>query len=55
LAAVAMSARMTVDALAHIPFSFPTHAGVLGRAAARATRELNRSSASLPQRELHAS
>jgi pyruvate/2-oxoglutarate dehydrogenase complex dihydrolipoamide dehydrogenase (E3) component len=55
LAAVAMSARMSVDALAHVPLSFPTHAGILGRAAARATRELNRGSAALPQRELHAS
>ena len=42
LAAVAMTARMNVDALAHFPFSFPTHAGILGRAAARAARELNR-------------
>ncbi|HEY3517227.1 MAG TPA: NAD(P)/FAD-dependent oxidoreductase [Gammaproteobacteria bacterium] len=42
LAAVAMSARMSVEALAHIPLSFPTHAGILGRAAARSARELNR-------------
>jgi pyruvate/2-oxoglutarate dehydrogenase complex dihydrolipoamide dehydrogenase (E3) component len=42
LAAVAMSARMSVDALVHVPLSFPTHAGILGRAAARAARELNR-------------
>jgi dihydrolipoamide dehydrogenase len=49
LAAVAMTARMSVDALAHVPFSFPTHAGILGRAAARAARELNR------DRELRAS
>jgi pyruvate/2-oxoglutarate dehydrogenase complex dihydrolipoamide dehydrogenase (E3) component len=54
LAAVAMSARMTVEALANVPLSFPTHAGILGRAAARATRELNRSSSTLPQAELHA-
>ena len=54
LAAVAMSAQMTVDALAHIPFSFPTHAGVLGRAAAHAARELKRNSG-LPQPELQAS
>lgn len=53
LAAIAMSARMSVDALAHVPFSFPTHAGILGRAAARATRELNRDSAPLPQPALH--
>jgi len=49
LAAVAMSARMSVDALARIPLSFPTHAGILGRAAAHAARELNR------ERQLHAS
>ena len=49
LAAVAMTARMSVDALAHVPLSFPTHAGILGRAAARAARELNKG------RQLHAS
>ena len=49
LVAVAMSARMSVDALARIPLSFPTHAGILGRAAAHAARELNR------ERQLHAS
>jgi dihydrolipoamide dehydrogenase len=49
LAAIAMTARMSVDALAHVPLSFPTHAGILGRAAARAARELNR------DRELRAS
>lgn len=54
VAAVAMSARMTVDALARVPLSFPTHAGILGRAAARATRDLNRSSAAvLQQPEVH--
>jgi pyruvate/2-oxoglutarate dehydrogenase complex dihydrolipoamide dehydrogenase (E3) component len=42
VAAVAMTARMTVDGLAHVPLSFPTYAGILGRAAARAARELNR-------------
>jgi len=55
LAAVAMSARTSVDVLARIPLSFPTHAGILGRAAASAARELSRSSASLPQPEIHAS
>jgi len=55
LAAVAMSGRMTVDALAHVPLSFPTHAGLLSRAAARATRELNSSAASLHAAEIHAS
>jgi dihydrolipoamide dehydrogenase len=49
LAAVAMSARMPVDALAGVPLSFPTHAGILGRAAARATRELNRSLGFAPE------
>jgi pyruvate/2-oxoglutarate dehydrogenase complex dihydrolipoamide dehydrogenase (E3) component len=42
LAAVAMTARMSVDALARVPLSFPTHAGILGRAAARAARDLDR-------------
>jgi pyruvate/2-oxoglutarate dehydrogenase complex dihydrolipoamide dehydrogenase (E3) component len=44
LAAVAMTARTSVEALAHVPLSFPTHAGILGRAVARAARELNRDS-----------
>jgi dihydrolipoamide dehydrogenase len=55
LAAVAMSARMSVAALARVPLSFPTHAGILGRAAARAARELMRDSTSASQPELHAS
>ncbi|HEX7235315.1 MAG TPA: NAD(P)/FAD-dependent oxidoreductase, partial [Gammaproteobacteria bacterium] len=42
VAAVAMTARMSIDALAHVPLSFPTYTGILGRAAARAARELNR-------------
>jgi dihydrolipoamide dehydrogenase len=45
LAAVAMAGGMTVDALARVPLSFPTYAGVLGRAAAQATYELNRDAA----------
>jgi hypothetical protein len=32
---------MRVDGLAHTPLSFPTYAGMLGRAAASAARELN--------------
>jgi dihydrolipoamide dehydrogenase len=40
-AAVAVSARMRVDDLAQVPLSFPTYAGVLGRVAAQATRQLN--------------
>ena len=42
LAAVAMAAGMTVDQLAEVPLSFPTYAGVLGRAAAMATRMLRK-------------
>jgi len=41
VAAVAMAGRMRVDDLAHVPLSFPTYAGVLGRVAAQATRRLN--------------
>jgi dihydrolipoamide dehydrogenase len=43
LAAVAMAAGLGVDGLAQAPFSFPTYAGVLGRVAASATYQLNRS------------
>ena len=41
VAAVAMTADMQVDSLARVPLSFPTYAGVLGRVAANATRQLN--------------
>ena len=41
LAAVAITAGMQIDELAHVPFSFPTYAGVLGRTAASITRRLN--------------
>jgi dihydrolipoamide dehydrogenase len=41
VAAVAMAGRMRVDDLARVPLSFPTYAGVLGRVAAQATRQLN--------------
>jgi len=41
VAAVAMAAGMCVDDLAQVPLSFPTYAGVLGRVAANATRQLN--------------
>lgn len=41
VAAVAMAGGMRVDDLAHVPLSFPTYAGVLGRVAAQATRRLN--------------
>ena len=41
LAAIAMSGRLRVDDLAQVPLSFPTYAGVLGRVAAKLTRQLN--------------
>jgi dihydrolipoamide dehydrogenase len=41
LAAIAIAAGMQVDDLAHVPLSFPTYAGVLGRVAASAARQLN--------------
>jgi pyruvate/2-oxoglutarate dehydrogenase complex dihydrolipoamide dehydrogenase (E3) component len=39
-AAIVMTAGMGVDALAHVPLSFPTYAGILGRLAGRITRQL---------------
>ena len=39
--AIAMSAGMRVDDLARVPLSFPTYAGMLGRAAHRAVQQLN--------------
>jgi len=41
IAAVAMAAGMRVDDFARVPLSFPTYAGILGRAAGSATRQLN--------------
>jgi dihydrolipoamide dehydrogenase len=41
VAAVAMAGNMRVDELAQVPLSFPTYAGVLGRVAANASRQLN--------------
>lgn len=41
LAAVAMAAGMSVEQFAAVPFSFPTYASALDRAALRATRELD--------------
>ena len=41
VAAVAIAGGMRVDELARVPLSFPTYAGILGRAAASATRQLN--------------
>lgn len=40
-AAIAISVGIRVDNLAEIPFSFPTYTAVLGRAAAKAARQLN--------------
>ena len=41
VAAIAIAAGMRVNELAQIPLSFPTYAGILGRAAANAARQLN--------------
>ena len=41
VAAIAIASGMRVDDLARVPLSFPTYAGILGRVAAKATRELN--------------
>ncbi len=41
VAAIAITAGMPVDELAQIPLSFPTYAGILGRVAASAARQLN--------------
>lgn len=38
MAAIAMTAKMTVDTLGHVLISFPTYSNVLGRAALRAVR-----------------
>jgi pyruvate/2-oxoglutarate dehydrogenase complex dihydrolipoamide dehydrogenase (E3) component len=40
---IVIAAQMRVDDLARVPLSFPTYAGVIGRLAANATRQLNRS------------
>lgn len=45
LAAVAIAAGMRVEQLAAVPFSFPTYANALGRAAVKATRQLDSRSA----------
>lgn len=41
VAAIAIAAGMRVDDLARVPLSFPTYAGMLGRVAASAARQLN--------------
>ena len=40
-AAIAMAGGMRVDDLARVPLSFPTYAGILGRAAYRASEQLH--------------
>jgi pyruvate/2-oxoglutarate dehydrogenase complex dihydrolipoamide dehydrogenase (E3) component len=47
MAAIAMTAEMTVDAVARIPLSFPTYANVFGRAALRAVRNLGSTKSSV--------
>jgi hypothetical protein len=39
--AIAIAAGMRVDEFAKVPLSFSTYAGILGRAVASATRQLN--------------
>ncbi len=41
VASIVIASGMRVDDLARVPLSFPTYAGVLGRLAASATRQLN--------------
>ena len=50
LAAIAMAADMKVEQLALVPFSFPTYANALGRAAIKAARELDIHAASAENR-----
>jgi hypothetical protein len=40
VAAMAIATDMRVNDLAQVPFSFPTHAGILARAATSAARAL---------------
>jgi len=42
LAAIAIATGMPVSELARVPLSFPTYAGILGRVAASAARQINR-------------
>ena len=42
LAAIAITAGMAVSELARVPLSFPTYAGILGRVAASAARQINK-------------
>ena len=52
LAAVAIAAGMTADDFARIPLSFPTYAGVLGRAAVALARTLSRGGAGVERGDL---
>jgi len=49
--AIAMANDMRVDDLARLPLSFPTYAGILGRAAYRAARAIDPSAAQAPHGE----
>lgn len=40
--AIAMAGELRVEELAQVPLSFPTYAGIVGRAAYRAARQLGR-------------
>ena len=53
LAAIAMAAHMTVEQLALVPFSFPTYANALGRAAITALRELDAHAGSASDRLIY--
>lgn len=53
LAAVAIAAQMTVERLALVPFSFPTYANALGRAAIKAARALDLRDQNLPADETY--
>jgi hypothetical protein len=41
IASIVIAAGMRVDELVRVPLSFPTYAGILGRAAANAAGQLN--------------
>jgi pyruvate/2-oxoglutarate dehydrogenase complex dihydrolipoamide dehydrogenase (E3) component len=49
--AIAIANDMRVDDLARLPLSFPTYAGILGRAAYRAARAIDPSAAQAPHGE----
>jgi pyruvate/2-oxoglutarate dehydrogenase complex dihydrolipoamide dehydrogenase (E3) component len=52
-AAIAIAAGMRIDDFAHLPLSFPTYTGILGRAAAAVTRQLNLQSGRQTRRAEH--